>query len=87
MNDSYPKRIGEVWTRSDGDQTAVFDPATGRLTRLNPSALAIWELCDGETGQNEIVDALVELTGRTRTDVSNEVEMTLLTLGQLGLLK
>jgi len=87
MNDPRPRRVGEVWTRNEGDQTAVFDPSSGRLTRLNPSALAIWELCDGETDQNEIVDALVELTGRIRTDVSAEVETTLLNLEQLGLLK
>lgn len=86
MNNVRPTRIGEVWTRSEGDQTAVFDPSTGRLSRLNPSALAIWELCDGETDRNEIVDALVELTGRIRTEVADEVEATLLKLRQLGLL-
>jgi hypothetical protein len=86
MNTAHPTRIGEVWTRSEGDQTAVFDPSTGTLSRLNPSALAIWELCDGETHRDEIVDALVELTGRIRTEVADEVETTLLKLRQLGLL-
>jgi hypothetical protein len=54
---------------------------------LNPSALAIWELCDGATDRNEIVDALVELTARSRTDVADEVETTLRQLRQLGLLE
>jgi hypothetical protein len=87
MNDLPPTRVGEVWTRKDGDQTAVFDPSTGTLSRMNPSALAIWELCDGETQQDEVVDALVELTGRTRSEVADEVEGTLLKLRKLGLLK
>lgn len=86
MISGSPRRIGEVWTRTEGDQTAVFDPATGRLSRLNPSALAIWELCDGETDRDEIVDALVELTGRTPIEVADEVDATLLKLGDLGLI-
>ena len=86
MNTARPTRVGEVWTRSEGNQTAVFDPATGRLSLLNPSALAIWELCDGETDRDEIVDALTELTGRIRAEVAEEVEATLLKLRQLDLL-
>jgi hypothetical protein len=86
MNESNPRRLGEVWTRQEGDQTAVFDPSTGRLTRLNPSALAIWELCDGETEPSEIVDALVELTGRSQAEIALEVETTIGELQDLGLL-
>jgi PqqD family protein of HPr-rel-A system len=86
MTDANPRKVGEVWTRQEGDQTAVFDPSSGRLTRLNPSALAIWELCDGETSQDEIIDAVAELTGRSREEVATEVNATIRQLFELGLI-
>ena len=82
---SRPERIGQVWTRLEGDETAIFDPSSGRLMRLNPSARAIWELCDGETTVDEVVDALVELTGRPKAEVISEVKATLDQLLSLGL--
>jgi PqqD family protein of HPr-rel-A system len=86
MTGSRPLRTGEVWTRREGDETAVYDRPSGRLLRLNPSAFAIWELCDGETQIDEIVDAIVELTGNPRSEVATEVETTLTRLRALGLL-
>ena len=86
MNEtSRPSRIGQVWTRQEGDETAIFEPTSQRLIRLNPTARAIWELCDGETEVDEVVSALVELTGRLPADVGAEVEGTLETLRSLGL--
>ena len=86
MNEkSRPARVGQVWTRQEGDETAIFEPASQRLIRLNPTARAIWELCDGETEVGEVVDALVELTGRLPAEVSVEVEATLESLRSLGL--
>lgn len=82
---SRPERVGEIWTRREGDQTAIFEPSSQRLIRLNASALALWELCDGETELDEVVEALVELTGRSKADVASEVEATLDQLLNLGL--
>jgi hypothetical protein len=84
---SKPARgVGEVWTRREGAQTAIFDPSSQKLIRLNPSALAIWELCDGETDRDEIVAALVELTGRSDAEILNEVDETLDRLRKVGLI-
>ena len=85
MSNARPERVGEVWTRREGSETAVYDPARGVLYRLNPSAHAIWELCDGEISTEEIVEALVELTGRLIGDVTAEVESTLDDLRRIGL--
>jgi hypothetical protein len=81
-----PTRIGEVWIRRDGDETAVFNRSSGHLIHLNPTALAIWEMCDGETEVIEIVDAIVELTGRPRSAVMAEVESTVESLEELDLI-
>ena len=61
--EATPKKVGEVWVRREGDQTAVYDPGTGRLYALNASALALWELCDGGTTAPEMAEAVSELTG------------------------
>ena len=58
-----PTRRGQVWVRRGGDDTAVYLPDTGSLHLLNPPALAIWELCDGETTGREMAEAVAELTG------------------------
>lgn len=79
------RQIGEVWTRREGDETAIFNPSSRTLIRLNSSALAIWELCDGETEMGEMVDAVVELTGRDKALVAGEVAATLTQLRDLGL--
>lgn len=62
-DDARPIRKGQAWVQRDGDQTAVFNPETGFLHMLNPSALAIWELCDGETTAAEMAAAIDEVTG------------------------
>lgn len=82
---SRPVRVGQVWTRQEGDETAIFEPTSQRLIKLNPSARAIWELWDGETEVDEVVLALVELTGRPRGEVTAEVEAALEQLRDLGL--
>lgn len=72
-----PLKRGEVWVRREGDQTAVYDPESGRLYALNASALALWELCDGETTAEEIAEALSELTGSGKSATRRQVIDTL----------
>ena len=36
--------VGEL---HKGEETAVFDPGTGQVVSLNPTAAAVWYLCDG----------------------------------------
>lgn len=72
-----PRKLGEAWVRREGDQVAVFDPISGRLLRLNDSAMALWELCDGSTTAAEMAGALSELTGLTADETLREVTLTL----------
>lgn len=57
-----PTRHGQAWVRRGSDDTAVYNPETGTLHLLNPSALAIWELCDGATTGREMAEAVAEIT-------------------------
>lgn len=72
-----PSRAGEAWVRRDGDQTAIYDPRSGLLYRLNDPALAIWEICDGNTTPGEMAAALTELTGVDNETSLREVIETL----------
>ena len=78
--DVTPSKRGEVWVRREGDETAIFDPGSGRLYALNASALALWELCDGSTSPAEMAEAIAELTGRSRGTTTDEVVAILDTL-------
>jgi hypothetical protein len=73
--------------RDAGDETAVFDPSTGVLAQLNATAFAIWRACDGETTPEEIATALADLTGLSSQQILGEVEATIGTLLDQGLLE
>ena len=81
-----PTRQGELWTRREGDQTAVYDPDSGRLHVLNASALAIWELCDGETTGEEMAGAIAELTSGGTDSASQDVVAALQALWEQQLI-
>ena len=80
-----PIRQGEMMFK--GDQTSIYNPETGGLHVLNPSALAIWELCDGETTGAEMAEAVVELARLEPADAEADVSAALQRLFELGLLR
>ena len=80
-----PIRQGEKLFK--GDQTSVYNPETGGLHVLNPSALAIWELCDGETTGAEMVEAVVELARLEPAAAEADVSAALQQLFELGLVR
>ena len=82
-----PRKRENLLVRDAGDETAVFDPSTGVLAQLNATAFAIWRACDGETTPEEIAGALADLTGISSQQLMSEVEATIGTLLEKGLLE
>ena len=41
----------------------LYDETADRVHMLNATAAAIWELCDGQTDEPEMVAAICQLTG------------------------
>lgn len=82
----HPRRRGEAWVRREGDETAVYNPDSGRLHLLNPSALAIWELCDGETTGAEMADAVSLVTGLQADVTAADIADALTKLESAGLI-
>jgi PqqD family protein of HPr-rel-A system len=85
--DDRPERKGEAWVQREGDRTAVFNPETGLLHLLNPSALAIWELCDGQTTASEMADAISEITGLDQETTVGDVQNALQSLQEAKLIR
>jgi hypothetical protein len=73
-----PQRRSDVGLRDDGQETWLVtgDPTVAHL--LNPTARAIWELCDGTTTLEEVVSAICEIFdvphSTALTDVTNVVD-------------
>jgi hypothetical protein len=68
-----PLRRPDVWLRRAGSENAAFDPVSGSVHVMNETALAIWELCDGETQPGEMVGAICELTSMHPDVVTEDV--------------
>ncbi|HYT78390.1 MAG TPA: PqqD family protein [Actinomycetota bacterium] len=71
-------RRKNVWLRQSKKENAVYNPATSEVYLLNNTALAIWDLCDGETKPEEMMNAICELTGLPPEVVAEDLERILL---------
>jgi PqqD family protein of HPr-rel-A system len=81
-----PLRRPDVWLRQAEGENVVYDPKTGAVHLLNATALAIWELCDGETTVEEMVSAICGLSGLPRDVVDEDVGRILEEFGQARIL-
>jgi PqqD family protein of HPr-rel-A system len=80
-----PRRRQEVWLRQVGTENALFDPSTGSVHLLNETALALWDLCDGETTPDEMVAAICEVSGLHPEVVGEDVGRTIGEFERAGL--
>lgn len=89
MNPSHserrPARVPSVWIRKTRDETLAYHPGTGGAHLLNETALAIWDLCDGETHPQEMVEAICQLCGMHPDVVGEDVARILLEFEEAGL--
>lgn len=64
----------------------MFEPETGSVYLMNETALAIWDLCDGQTRADEMVAAVCEISSMHPEVVAEDVERILKDFDQAGLL-
>jgi len=60
INDENPRRIDSLEINEAEDGLVVYDPATGTVHHLNPSAAVVFDLCDGDREPAEIARILGE---------------------------
>jgi PqqD family protein of HPr-rel-A system len=77
LRQGRPLRKGDVWFRWGGSQRALYDARSGRVHLMNDAAKAVWELCDGETSPEEMVQAICELSGMHPDVIAEDVERIL----------
>lgn len=82
-----PLRKDGLFVRQARGENAVYDPATGQVHLLNATAYAIWDLCDGSTDPEEMIDAICEISRMHRDLVSEDVRRVLAEFDAAGLLR
>jgi len=84
--EARPVRRPGLWLRQAGKENALIDSGTGAVHLLNDTALAIWDLCDGETWPKEMVRAICEVSGLHEDVVIEDIARTLNEFEEAGLL-
>jgi hypothetical protein len=80
-----PRRRGDIELREDGARAWLVDPQTATTHGLNPTARAIWELCDGTTTVDELVRAIGEVFDVPPSSARADVEAIIAQLQGTGL--
>ena len=83
---SNPLRREGVTLRRSGAENILYDPARDRVHMVNDTAVAIWELCDGQTDPEEMVGAICLLTGLPDAIVEEDVARLLHGFHEAGLI-
>jgi hypothetical protein len=80
-----PRRRTDVLLRDEGTESLVIARGQPVPHVLNPTARAIWELCDGATTVDEVVDAICQVFAVPPDRAVDDVIKTLDDLAQAGL--
>lgn len=83
----YPVRARKTAILRSGDVTVIADPGRGEHVALNATALALWELCDGETTVNEMIRAVCSLFDVSMERATSDVESALEQMRQAGVIE
>ena len=83
---AFPAHRSGVDVRRGERGAIAFDVDGRRLCALNETALAVWELCDGATAPDEIVDAVRIACGLPEELAREDIVRTLTELTAVGLL-
>lgn len=85
-DDSRPRRTATAETRREGDLVSVRVRGERSWHQLNPTAGALWELCDGATALREMFTAAEEAFDASPEVIRAEIVTALGDLRSAGLL-
>jgi hypothetical protein len=72
-----PRRRSDVALRDHVGHSVLVAPASDEQHVLNPTARAIWELCDGATTIDELADAICAVFDVRRDVAVADVKLTI----------
>ncbi len=81
-----PEQCQGLIERRENDGMLLFSPTSNATFSLNPSARAIWELCDGQRTVPQILQTLQQHFDGNEVDLHADLLMTLRQFHQRGLL-
>lgn len=81
-----PKRRDDVRLWQAADETVMYDPLSDTGHVLNPTALHIWALCDGQHTANDIELSLLGSFPEQGDQIKHDVIDAITRFGELGLL-
>ena len=82
-----PRPRSDLNTRVIDDEVVILDRANGNIHRLNATASAIWNLCDGRNTAEEISRQVAAAFQVTPADVLPDVLRTVEDFQRLNLLE
>jgi PqqD family protein of HPr-rel-A system len=88
MTSKKPLRKESVLRGSMGEETVLYNEESGGIHVLNPTALLVWNLCDGEHTLSEIESAMrKEFSVGAEQPVSEDIQEVLERFSKEGLLE
>ncbi len=82
-----PQRLPGLRVKEVEEELLIFKPETGEAFLLNPTASAIFELCDGERSVSSIAEAILNLVTADPETVQADVIKALEEMHQKGLIR
>lgn len=82
-----PRHAPGVVLRQEQTVTQLLAPGTGAVVSLDPLALALWEMCDGETTVQEMTTASCALFDAPHDTVERDITRVLAALEEQLLLE
>ena len=82
-----PRRRLDVREQMLDAEAVLFDAASGRMHRMNATALAIWRLCDGERTTEDAARILADHYDVDACAALDDVEQTLVQFAGAGLIE
>lgn len=82
-----PQQISGAYVHRTTSEAAVIGPDRSGVYVLNDTAVALWELCDGRTTPDEMVEAVCTAFRTVREIAEDDVRRVLGELTLLGLLE
>ena len=88
LNEGFrPRPRSEILEYEVDEDLTLYDPTSDAAHILNPTAAAIWWLCDGQRSKSDISTRLAGLYGMEESQVHQGVEETLAGFRQAGVLE
>ena len=86
-NARIPSRVPNFSLERLDNEILLYHPGLTKAIQLNETAAIVWELCDGERSEDEIMSLLVEAFPDQADEVRRDVEAVLRRLSSEGALQ